>query len=142
MIFSTKSKETIETAGGSTTIIGSGVTLTGDISGTADIRIDGTIKGNIICTARVLIGAEGIVEGDVDCKQADVMGRIKGNIKTKELLNLRGKAVLVGDIYATKLQVEPTVAFNGRCTMNGSQVVNITEMSKDKNSELKSTVAK
>lgn len=142
IMFATKSKENIETAGGTTTIVGSGVTLTGDISSTADIRIDGTIKGNIVCTARVLIGSEGVVEGNVDCKQADVMGRVKGNIKAKELLFLRGKAVLAGDIFATKLQVEPTVNFNGHCYMNSSSVVNMLEIGNEKPGELKSNIAK
>lgn len=120
MIFSNKNQEPATTSNGSTTFIGNGVVLTGDISSTADIRIDGTVKGNISCSARVLIGAEGMVEGNVDCKQADVMGKIKGNIKAKEVLSLRGTANLVGDIFAAKLQVEPTAKFNGRCNMNSA----------------------
>lgn len=114
-------------AGGSTTIIGSGVTLTGDITSNADIRIDGHVQGNVVSKSRILIGAEGIVEGNVESQQADILGRVKGNIKTEDILNIRGNAHLTGDIFAGKLQVEPSVTFNGHCYMGA----NIIEMSKE-----------
>lgn len=141
MIFSNKIKDTIGATGTSATIIGAGVTFTGDINSTADIRIDGTIKGNVSCESRVLIGADGVVEGNVDCKQADVMGKIKGNVTTEDLLYLRGKAVLEGDIYASKLQVEPPANFNGRCHMNTSSVVALVEMNNEKLKEPKAISA-
>jgi cytoskeletal protein CcmA (bactofilin family) len=137
MLFSGKTKETVTPATGSTTIIGTGVTLTGDIDSTADIRIDGTLKGNIISTARVLVGTGGSIEGDIDCKQADVMGKVKGNIKTKEILSLRGDAHIAGDIFAGKLQVEPSVNFNGRCYMTS----NVVEMVKE-NEQQQTVIAK
>lgn len=130
MIFTNKSRSDAPSTSGSTTIIGSGVTLTGDINSTADIRIDGTLKGNIVSTARILVGAGGVIEGDMHCNQADVMGKIRGNIKTKEILSLRGDAMITGDIFAAKLQVEPTVNFNGRCFMSS----NVVEMIKDEQS--------
>ncbi|MCW3107050.1 MAG: hypothetical protein JWQ09_1556 [Segetibacter sp.] len=141
MIFSNKIKDTIGAAGSSATIIGAGVTFTGDISSTSDIRIDGTIKGNVSCASRVLIGAEGVVEGNVDCRQADVMGKIKGNVTTKDLLYLRGKAFLEGDIYASKLQVEPPAAFNGHCHMNTSSVLALVEMNNENQEEPKAIAA-
>ena len=66
MIFSNKSKNETTSVSSSTTIIGNGVVLTGDITSTGDIRIDGTVKGNVSSTSRVLVGAEGIVEGNID----------------------------------------------------------------------------
>ena len=132
MIFSKKTKDELAPAGGSATIIGAGVTFTGDMSSTADIRIDGTIKGNVTCTSRVLIGADGFVEGNVNCTQADVMGRIKGNVTAKDLLYLHGKAFLEGDIYAAKLQVEPPANFNGRCYMTAASEVPLIEMNNEK----------
>ncbi len=132
MIFSKKIKDPISAVAGSATIIGAGVTFTGDMSSTADIRIDGTIKGNVSCTSRVLIGAEGFVEGNVNCIQADVMGRIKGNVIAKDLLYLHGKAFLEGDVYAGKLHIEPPASFQGRSHMNTSTEVPLIEMNKEK----------
>ena len=67
-MFNNKSKsETTETAvpTGSASLIGSGTSLKGDITSSGDLRIDGTLVGNIICSAKVIIGANGVVEGDV-----------------------------------------------------------------------------
>lgn len=141
MLFSNKNKETSGASGASATIIGPGVTFTGDISSSGDIRIDGTIKGNVTCTSRVLVGPEGFVEGNVDCPQADVMGKIKGNVTAKDLLYMHGKAFLEGDIYTAKLQVEPPAIFNGHCYMNTNSQVSLLEINNDKQEEPKAIAA-
>jgi cytoskeletal protein CcmA (bactofilin family) len=124
-MFNSKSKSSLdETPAGSTTIIGSGTTITGNIVSTSDIRIDGVLKGNLNAKAKVLIGAEGVIEGDIDGKQADILGKVTGKIKIAELLYLHGKAVVDGDVIAGKLQIEPTVTFNGQCQM-GANVVEL-----------------
>lgn len=106
------------------TIIGAGTTITGDLESNGDIRIDGVLKGNLKAKAKILIGPDGTVEGDIEGFQADVLGKVVGKIKVKELLHLRGKATLHGDIYAGKLQIEPTVTFNGQCHM-GANIVEL-----------------
>ena len=73
----TKSGETI-TGGNGTTIIGAGTIINGDITSNGDIRIDGTIIGNLSSKAKVLIGQDGVVEGDINGQQADIMGKVTG----------------------------------------------------------------
>ncbi len=99
-------------------IISSGTTLKGDINSTGDIRIDGTLQGNVNCSAKVVIGSNGVVEGDITGQQADIMGKINGTIKVKELLQLKGGSNVTGNIYASKLQIETSASFNGQCHMN------------------------
>ena len=102
---------------GGATIIASSTTLKGDITSNGDIRIDGTLNGNIDCTAKVVIGANGIVEGDITGQQADIMGKVNGTIKVKELLQLKGGCNVSGNIHAAKLQIETSANFNGQCHM-------------------------
>lgn len=111
-----------------TSLIGIGTTITGDIVSNGDVRIDGVLKGNIRGSAKILIGQDGAVEGDIEGQQADIMGKVEGKIVVRELLNLRSNAVIQGDIRAGKLQIEPTVVFNGKCQMGEASVV---EMAKD-----------
>jgi len=118
--------ESEKTSGSATTIIGAGTHLQGDLSCKNDLRIDGKLTGNIYCEAKVVIGVDGIVEGEVNGKNADVMGRIIGHIRISDLLNLRGKAEIKGDIFTKSLQVEPQVSFNGSCHM-GANVVEMNE---------------
>jgi cytoskeletal protein CcmA (bactofilin family) len=105
-------------ASGGASLIAAGTTLKGDITSNGDIRIDGTLHGNIHCTAKVVIGANGVVEGDISGQQADIMGKVKGTIHVKELLQLKGSSVVNGNIHAGKLQIEPTANFNGQCHMS------------------------
>ncbi len=113
-----------KTNGGGATLIGAGTTLKGDISSNSDLRIDGTVHGNITSSAKIIIGNGGLVEGDISCNQADIVGKVSGNVRSKELLQLRGECVVTGNLYAGKLQVEPTATFNGQCHMGA----NIVEM--------------
>jgi cytoskeletal protein CcmA (bactofilin family) len=124
-MFNSKSKSGgSETQGGSTTIIGAGTTINGNIESTGDIRIDGTLIGNLTSKAKVLVGADGVIEGAIKGKNADVLGRVTGQMDIKEVLQLRGKCIIDGDIFAGKLEVEPTATFNGRCHM-GANVVEL-----------------
>lgn len=109
-------------AGNGTTLISAGTTLKGDISSNGDLRIDGTIIGNIHSGAKIIIGASGVVEGDIAGNQADIVGKVSGNVRAKELLQLRGDSVVTGNLFAGKLQVEPSATFNGQCHM-GANVV-------------------
>lgn len=110
--------------GNGTTLISFGTTLKGDISSNSDLRIDGTIIGNITSNAKIVIGTSGVVEGDINGNQADIVGKVSGNVRVKDLLQLRGECVVNGNLYATKLQVEPTATFNGQCHM-GANVVDM-----------------
>ena len=111
-------------AGTGTTLISAGTTIKGDISSNSDLRIDGTIIGNINSNAKIVIGSSGVVEGDIFGNNADIVGKTSGSIKVKELLQLRGECVVNGNIYAGKLQVEPSATFNGQCHM-GANVVDM-----------------
>jgi len=124
-MFNSKSKSSSdETISNASTMIGAGTTITGDIESNGDIRIDGTLKGNLKAKSKIIIGTEGIVEGDIEGLHADIMGSVTGKIKVKELLFLHGTTVVNGDIYAGKLQIEPTAVFNGQCHM-GANIVEL-----------------
>ena len=124
-MFNSKSKtDKTESLAVSASIIGSGNTITGNIDAQGDIRVDGTIKGNIISKSKVLVGAEGVIEGNIQCREADIMGQVFGNIKTDEMLHFKGNAAVSGDINTAKLLIEPTVSFNGQCHM-GANIVEL-----------------
>ena len=103
--------------GSSTSLIGAGTSMKGDITSNGDLRIDGSLVGNIHCSAKVVIGANGVVQGDINGQQADIMGKVTGTIKVKDLLMLKGGSIVNGNIQSAKLQIEPTANFNGECHM-------------------------
>ena len=112
---------------GSATLISSGTTLKGDVKSETDLRIDGTIQGNVRSSAKIIVGPTGYVEGNIEGVHADITGKVKGNITVKELLQLREKCMVEGNLIATKLQVDPTATFNGKCQM-GAQAASVVTM--------------
>ena len=134
-MFNSKTKNNMQqtsASGNGTTLISAGTSLKGDISSSSDLRIDGSIIGNIQSSAKIVIGSNGVVQGDISGNQADIVGKVTGNIRAKELLQLRGESVVTGNLYAGKLQVEPTATFNGECHMGA----NIVEMNNSEQQNL------
>ncbi len=131
-----KSDSVIGTSTGNT-LIGAGTTIKGDLISNGDVRIDGTLIGNISGSAKVLIGQEGVVQGDIEGQQADIQGKVTGKLHIRELLNLRGDAIIRGNIHAGKLQIEPSVTFNGQCHMG--KEASVVEMASE---ELPHAIAK
>lgn len=124
-MFTSKSRNSHnESSPVSTTIIGVGAVISGNIESAGDIRIDGTIKGNLACKSKILLGPEAVIEGDIIANNADILGRVLGKVNVHDLLYLHGKAVVEGNIHTSKLQIESTASFNGECHM-GANVVEL-----------------
>tara|TARA_B110000003_G_scaffold269621_1_gene300907 strand:- start:327 stop:740 length:414 start_codon:yes stop_codon:yes gene_type:complete len=97
--------------------IGAGTVVTGDVQSKGDIRVDGSLKGSLNTSGKVVLGKEGVIEGDVLCNSADISGTIKAKITVSQLLSLKATAKLNGDIITNKLSIEPGASFSGSCSM-------------------------
>ena len=95
----------------------SGTVIQGILQAESDIRIDGTITGKLLCAAKVILGPESVMEGDIKCKQAVIEGKFSGQLFVEELLNVRETAVIDGDVHVGKLIVQPGAKFNVICNM-------------------------
>ncbi len=114
---------------GAVNIIGVGTVITGDIQSKGDIRIDGTLKGAVKTSGKVVVGQAGIIEGDVDCNNADIAGTLNAKISVAQLLSLKATAKLTGDLVTNKLAIEPGAAFTGHCSM-GAVIKDIKHVEK------------
>ncbi len=115
-------------------MIGSGTVITGDVFSKGDIRVDGTLKGSVITEGKVVLGREGCIEGDIECRDADISGTIKAKITVSQLLSLKNTAKLNGDIITNKLSIEPGAEFTGSCSM-GAVIKDIKDAGKSEKKE-------
>ena len=115
-------------------MIGAGTVITGDIQSKGDIRVDGTLKGSVNTSGKVVLGKDGVIEGDVVCTDADVSGTIKAKISVTQLLSLKSTAKLNGDIITNKLSIEPGASFTGSCSM-GAVIKDIKHAEKQEKKE-------
>lgn len=96
-----------------------GTSIEGEVKSDSNIRIDGRVKGTIHVRGRLIVGASGLVEGDVTCQSSDIEGTVNGKITCQDLLSLKATAKLTGDIHTKKLSIEPGAVFAGNCSMGG-----------------------
>ena len=97
------------------TIIGKETTLSGSISASGDIRIDGTVTGDVSTAYRLVLGEQAVVVGNVSAKSSEISGLVEGRIKILETLTLTSSAKIIGDISANKLSVEIDAVIEGNC---------------------------
>ncbi len=97
-----------------------GTKITGDIITQTDFRIDGELVGNFKSNGKLVIGASGVIKGDVTCKNADIEGKFEGKIQVSDLLTVKSTANIHGDVNIGKLSVEPGANFTATCIMNNS----------------------
>jgi len=98
-------------------LIGNGTEITGDIICSGDLRIDGTLSGNISAKGKIVVGETGRIKGEVSCKNSDISGIVEGKVSVLELLSLKSTAKINGDISTAKLAIEPGSKFTGYCSM-------------------------
>ena len=102
---------------GKTNRIVEGTSFKGDIVSPADFRLDGHLIGNFESKGKLVIGPAGSLTGDVQCKNCDIEGKYKGKILVTELLNVKLKSSVQGEVVCGKLSVEPGADFSASCIM-------------------------
>lgn len=103
-------------------LIGFGTEIHGDVACGGDLRIDGTLVGNINAKGKVVIGETGRIKGEITCKNTDVSGTVDGKIMVSELLSLKSTAKVIGDMSTNRLAIEPGSRFTGYCDMKAEEV--------------------
>jgi len=109
-------------------ILGKGTHVEGTINSDGDLRIDGSLKGNVIGNSKIVIGNSGCIEGEISCDSADISGHIIGKIIVKDIVILKSSAIIDGDIYTQKITMENGAQLNGRCTMGNNSALPLTEI--------------
>jgi cytoskeletal protein CcmA (bactofilin family) len=102
---------------GPVNLIALGTVIKGDMFSPGDIRIDGTIQGNVESKSKVVVGNSGVIKGRITSMNADISGMVSGEIHVGETLSLKATSNIEGDISTDKLIVESGASFNGSCSM-------------------------
>jgi len=116
-LFNKKTAQSAEAGQSSSNIIGKGTTIVGDIESAGNLRIDGKLRGNIKCKAKIALGDGSAVEGNIVAQNAEIQGEVNGTLEIGELLVLKPSAKVFGDIITSRLIVEDGAIFVGNCKM-------------------------
>jgi cytoskeletal protein CcmA (bactofilin family) len=102
-------------------IIGPGMKVVGDCDSDGAIRIEGTVQGNIRAGKAVVVGKDGVVEGDVFTQDAVIAGRVKGTLRAESRLEVQPTSYVEGEIVATRMQLEEGAVLNGTVKMGAGK---------------------
>ena len=105
-------------SGAADTLITIDTKITGDVSFSGVLFVDGYIKGNVIATegnhSLLTVGAQGHIEGEVKVPQVVIYGYINGDVYTTENLNLQKDSRVEGNVYYNLLEMAMGASVNGK----------------------------
>ncbi len=97
--------------------ISKGTSIKGDVVSDGDMKVDGSIEGNLIVKGKLYMGHTGKIKGTLESRNAELAGRVEGNINVAGLLALLKTSDIQGDLLIGQLSIEPGAKFSGHCTM-------------------------
>ena len=108
-----------------TTTIAAGLKISGEISGTSDLYIDGETQGKVrLPNARVTVGPNGRVQADIEAREIIIEGTVQGNLKAGERLHLGAASRVQGSVLTPRFAIEDGARLRGKVEMvriGGSQ---------------------
>ncbi|WP_300399508.1 polymer-forming cytoskeletal protein [uncultured Sphingobium sp.] len=100
-------------------LIGGDVTITGDLSASVDLHVDGVVEGDIRCAALVQ-GPDSRIIGHVTAQSARLAGLVDGSIAAGELV-VESSARITGDVVYERITIEPGSRIEGRFSPKDSE---------------------
>ncbi|MDE2845692.1 MAG: polymer-forming cytoskeletal protein [Gemmatimonadota bacterium] len=100
------------------TIIAKGAEMNGSMDIEGNVRVDGTVHGDVRATEGVEVGKTGrIVGSTIESKTAVIHGYVESHLIVSQHILLGGKSTLVGDLKTKTLVIEEGAVFHGNSAM-------------------------
>lgn len=95
--------------------LGSSLEVKGRISGEEDLQIDGKVEGPVSLNGqRLTVGRTGVLNSEVIAREVIVYGKVTGNVRARDRVEIKKDGEVVGDITTARISVEDGAYFKGR----------------------------
>jgi cytoskeletal protein CcmA (bactofilin family) len=102
------------TLGSGSSKISSGLKIHGEISGTADLYIDGEVQGKLrLGNARVTVGPNGRVHADIEAREIVIDGTVNGNLKASERTHFGSSSRVEGSVVTPRIGIDDGARLRG-----------------------------
>lgn len=101
-----------------TTVIGSGVTIEGEITAEEEVVVAGTVRGKLTADGPVTVESGGVVEADIGATTLSIGGIVSGNVSASDRVDLLSGGRLVGDVRAARITIADGASFKGNVDMD------------------------
>jgi len=103
------------------TVIGSGITIKGELLGEEDVKIEGRVEGLIRVSKNLLVGQDGVIEADIEAENVNIGGTVTGNVVAQSKVEIFASGKMMGDIKGPRVVVAEGAHFKGNVDMNSTQ---------------------
>src|ERR1700690_3002664 len=94
--------------------IGKSLVIKGEGTGSESLYIDGRVEGSINLSGnRVTVGRNGVVAANINAREIVVLGKVRGNLKASDRVDIRSDGSLTGDVVAARISIEDGAFFKG-----------------------------
>lgn len=100
-------------------IIGAGSAVDGDLEVEGMLRVDGDLRGSVRATGKIVVGAAGRVEASIRAQSAIIGGLVKGDVYVSDYLRLLSGGIIIGNVYAPRIEVEDNTFLHGDLEVSG-----------------------
>jgi len=107
-------------------LLGMNSNLKGELKVKGTLRVDGTVEGQLDADY-VILSETAEVKGEIKAKKIIIGGKIDGNARAQELVEIKSKGKVLGDIFTPQLTIIEGAEFNGKVEMKK------VEMKKEEN---------
>ena len=113
-------------------LLGEGVEMTGELSFTQGLRVDGVVRGKVRSEGSLVIGEKGKVEAEVLIQRISINGEFRGAIHAVDRVEIHKDGRVYGEIYTPCLIIEAGALFEGKCNMSDQKGIRSEEKSQIK----------
>lgn len=93
---------------------GKSLVFQGELVGAEDLYVDGEFEGTIeLDEANLTVGPQGRVRADVKAREIVIEGRVQGNLRARDRLQIRRTGSVTGDLVAARIVIEDGAYFKG-----------------------------
>ncbi len=102
------------------TYVAAGSRIEGSISGETEVLVDGSLVGCVELKGRFVLGRRGRIQGDVTAHSVQICGKVKGNVRATEKIEVAPSGAIEGDLAAPLVSIAEGGVCNGRIEMSGT----------------------
>ena len=110
----------VRTADALNGFVDSGCVLSGELEFSNAFRVDGRVDGVIRSRSELVIGEEGVVEGEINVARCQIGGTVQGTIRASEKIVLHATAKVVGEVHAPAVVMEDGAFLEGKVAMESA----------------------
>lgn len=101
-------------------MLSEGTVVNGTVVAKSDIRVSGTVNGDLKVEGKLILSKTGLIKGQVEAQEVDIAGMVEGNVVLSDKLTIRQTGHVKSDIRTRVLLIEEGARFEGNCSMSAT----------------------